>query len=145
MNEQPEVLCLVRQWVGKAEEDLTNAEYTLTMRENCPFSTICFHAQQCVEKYLKALLTQYGEAFPRTHDLLELVRLMPGPVKMGLRLREISLINRYAVEARHPGNWEPITRADAEEAVVIAQEVRAVILPFLCVSGNSPAQDRSSQ
>jgi HEPN domain-containing protein len=31
-----------------------------------------FHAQQCVEKYLKALLVAPGLAFPRTHDLTAL-------------------------------------------------------------------------
>jgi HEPN domain-containing protein len=46
-----ETLHIVRQWVEKAEEDLINARHTLTLREHCPFSTVCFHAQQVVEKY----------------------------------------------------------------------------------------------
>ncbi|MGA2770210.1 MAG: HEPN domain-containing protein [Bryobacteraceae bacterium] len=32
----------------------------MTLQEDCPFDTVCFHAQQCVEKYLKALLLQAG-------------------------------------------------------------------------------------
>ena len=30
----------------------------------------CFHAQQCVEKYMKAMLAVSGLPIPRTHDLL---------------------------------------------------------------------------
>ena len=56
MNERPELRHVVAQWVSRAEEDLTAAEYLLTMGEQCPFATVCFHAQQVVEKYLKALL-----------------------------------------------------------------------------------------
>jgi len=34
----------------------------------------CFHAQQCAEKYLKARLQEAGLAFPKTHDLLDLLK-----------------------------------------------------------------------
>lgn len=45
-----------RAWIKKAEGDLKTAEHALTLKERCPFDTVCFHAQQCAEKYLKALL-----------------------------------------------------------------------------------------
>ena len=47
---------VVREWVLKAENDFTNAVHTLKLKEKCPTDTVCFHAQQAVEKYLKALL-----------------------------------------------------------------------------------------
>lgn len=56
MNEQPESHAAIRGWVAKAEHDLRNAEYVLTLTEACPTDTVCFHSQQCAEKYLKALL-----------------------------------------------------------------------------------------
>ncbi len=36
-------------------------------------------------------------------------------------------MNRYAVEARYPGEWEPIGREEAEESVRVARLVRAVV------------------
>jgi predicted nucleotidyltransferase len=60
MSELPEREALVRGWVVKAEHDLRNAEHTLTLEEDCPLDTVAFHAQQCVEKYLKALLVRAG-------------------------------------------------------------------------------------
>jgi len=55
MNERPEIYAEIRRWVEKAENDLRNGEYVLTLEEECPTDTVCFHAHQCAEKYLKAL------------------------------------------------------------------------------------------
>lgn len=124
MSAPPEIIRVVRQWVEKAEEDLINAEHTLTLRERCPFSTVCFHAQQCAEKYLKALLTLHSVPFPKTHDLTELPPLMPESVSLEFPSSDLSTLSRYAIDARYPGEWEPITRQEAEQAVAIARNVR---------------------
>ncbi len=42
------------------------------MASNIPY-TICFHAQQASEKYLKAYLVSKGQQAPRTHNILELI------------------------------------------------------------------------
>ncbi len=64
-----------QRWVEKAENDLRNAEHTLTLKPDCPFDRVAFHAQQCTEKYLKALLVRHGIHFPLTHDLRLLLQL----------------------------------------------------------------------
>jgi len=61
-------------WAEKAEEDFTLARSAL--RRKKPLITgACFHAQQCAEKYLKALLVSKRMGFPMTHDLLLLNNL----------------------------------------------------------------------
>jgi HEPN domain-containing protein len=64
--------------------------------------TICFHAQQAVEKYLKAVLIRLGVNYRKTHDLLELATLIKD---QGLELpyspEELSLLNPYAVTFRY--------------------------------------------
>jgi len=35
---------------------LKNAVHTLKMGRDCPTDTVCFHSQQCIEKYIKAFL-----------------------------------------------------------------------------------------
>ena len=78
MTERPERIRTIGNWVQKAESDLKTAEHTLTMRpDECPFDAVCFHAQQLVEKYLKALLVAENIDFSRTHDIGELVDLLP--------------------------------------------------------------------
>lgn len=52
----PELVQVVRLWVNKAENDLAAAALTLKAGRKAPADTVCFHAQQCVEKYVKALL-----------------------------------------------------------------------------------------
>lgn len=139
MNATPESLHMVQLWVQKAENDLTNATYMLTLDDDCPFDTVCFHAQQCVEKYLKALLTWRQIDFRRTHDLPELLLQLPEHLALQSYLAGVSLLNRYAVEARYPGDWEPISREDAEEAVQLALVLRAAIrehLPITSLADN---------
>jgi len=43
--------------------------------KDCPADAVCFHAQQCVEKYLKApLVTQFGGG--KTHTLTALYHII---------------------------------------------------------------------
>lgn len=114
---------LVAHWASKADNDLRNAEYTLTLEENCPFDTVCFHAQQCAEKYLKALLVQRGSDPPRTHDLRLLLQRLPADLALLFRMEDMVELNRYSIEARYPGEWEEISRAEAERAVMLARAV----------------------
>ena len=128
MNDRPETSSSAHQWVEKAEHDLINAEHTLTLEKNCPFDTVCFHAQQCAEKYLKAFLVQKSISFPKTHDLRVLMQLIPSSLSLlGLDITEILPLNRYTIEARYPGEWEPITREEAERAVATAKKVRDAV------------------
>ena len=102
MSVRPETLHLTRQWIEKAEEDLLNAEHTLTLGEDCPLGTVCFHGQQCAEKYLKGLLTLHGADFPKTHDLLDLFNLLPAGAKVNVDLIELSEINATGRPASQP-------------------------------------------
>lgn len=69
MKKPPKREADFRAWFKKAESDLKTAEHILTLKESCPFDIVCFHAQQCAEKYLKALLVFRSIDFPKTHDL----------------------------------------------------------------------------
>ena len=131
MSVSPENLQVAHQWIEKAEHDLKNAEHTLTLEKDCPFDTICFHAHQCAEKYLKALLLSQSLDFPKTHDLRVLIQLVLSKFSVVLDMAELLKLNRYSIESRYPGDWDPITRSEAEEAVAIAQRVREAVRTFL--------------
>lgn len=131
MSEDSEAFRIVQQWVTKADNDLRNAEHTLLLGEDCPFDTVCFHAQQCAEKYLKAMLISRGQDPPQTHDLRLLVRRLPSEIAAHFDLDRLLVLNRYSVEARYPGDWEPILREDAREAVELAKDVRAAVRALL--------------
>lgn len=59
-----EVLRKVMQWLSFADEDLVLAKHGLTLPSGCPYRLIAYHAQQCVEKHLKAYLVYRGIDFP---------------------------------------------------------------------------------
>ena len=119
-----DVLAVILQWVEKAEHDLTTASYTLRLRANCPTDTVCFHAQQCVEKYLKALLVLNDVEFGRTHHISALLTLLPPSIRPDMTPEEQERFTEYAVTTRYPGDYDPITREEAKQAVQIARRVR---------------------
>jgi HEPN domain-containing protein len=91
-----------------------------------------FHAQQCAEKYLKALLMSRQKAFPRTHDVMALYDLcIRHDLHVPVGPDKLERLAAYAVQVRYPGE-EP-TPDEAQEAVQIAQAVRrwarALLLP----------------
>ena len=63
---------VVRQWFHKAENNLQNIRNNLAAKE-VPTDTICFHAQQAIEKVLKAVLVAQGRNVSKTHDLVSLL------------------------------------------------------------------------
>ena len=138
MNVPPEVVAEVGRWIAKAENDLRNAEYVLSLQEDCPTDTICFHAQQCAEKCLKALLVFRGISFPKTHDLVLLLNLLADQSGLGLTAESLHPLNRYSVEARYPGEWDLIDVEEAKAAVKMARQVRTAVrraLPAETLSG----------
>jgi HEPN domain-containing protein len=118
---------VVREWVEKADNDLKNAAHTLKLGASCPTDTVCFHAHQCVEKYVKALLTARGIDVPRTHSLDELTARLPVGSRPALTEDEQDRLTEYATVTRYPGDYDPIPLAEARQAVRIARRVRAGI------------------
>jgi len=126
MTRREGVNLVVREWVAIAENDLTNAVHTLLLAANCPTDTVCFHAQQCVEKYIKAFLVSKEISFPKTHDLEILIALLPVRLRPRLSDEEQSILTDYATGARYPG-WSDISLTEARRAVAMAKRVRKEI------------------
>ena len=126
MNDADERINVARQWVQKAENDLRTAAQTLKLKRDCPTDNVCFHAQQSVEKYLKALLLTSLIDFPRTHDLGELVARLPEGMHVPLTEQDQDRLTEYATTTRYPGDYEPISMEEARRAVRLARKFRLV-------------------
>lgn len=122
---------VAREWIAKAENDLKNAAHTLKLGADGPTDTVCFHAQQCVEKYLKAFLVTLEVAFPKRHDIETLVDLMPKHARVSLTVEQQRRLTDYATVTRYPGPYTPVTLSEAKEAVKLARRVRREILKAL--------------
>jgi HEPN domain-containing protein len=109
-------------WVAKAEDDLTMAKSAL--RRKRPIAhTACFLAQQCAEKYLKAIFVMRRYPFSNVHDLLALSQeLTKAGVLLPIAEDDLSTLSFYGVPARYPGSDPSLE--DAREAIQIAKGVR---------------------
>ncbi len=98
----------------------------MALGEKCPTDAVCFHAQQCIEKYLKAVLVFTKIPFPKTHDIEEIVSLMPSHLRPDLAKEEQGFLTEYATGPRYPG-WGEVSLTEARRAVTIARRVRKEI------------------
>jgi len=117
---------LAREWLALAEEDLLLSREL--HQKSSHLRALCFHAQQAVEKFLKALLTHQHITFSRTHDIESLVNHLPGELSESFRLHQILDLTEYAVDTRYPSIASTeITRTDAERAFEAAQKVTDLV------------------
>ena len=121
---------LTAEWIAKAEGDYATAGRELRARRRPNYDAVCFHAQQAVEKYLKAFLQEQGVDFPKTHNLIELLQLVV-PLDASFELQRDLLIRleRYAVRYRYPG--ESADHDEARSAFNSARAVRKFIRQLL--------------
>jgi len=104
---------ITAEWVAKAEGDFATLERESRARTNPNYDAVCFHAQQCAEKYLKARLCEAGIAFGKIHDLtalLEQARAVE-PAWEAFRA-DVAFLTEYGTHFRYPGE-----SADRESAL----------------------------
>ena len=116
---------LTLEWIQKAEGDYRTARW-LQQAPDPVHDSICFHAQQCIEKYLKAWLQEANMPVPRTHDLEELlVLILPTLPAWSNWQPDFKIITAYAVDPRYPGG--SATTENTQHAVHICNEVRQTV------------------
>lgn len=120
---------ITAEWVVKAEADYRAANHLMAM-ETPAYDIVCFHAQQCVENYLKALLQDRDISFPRTHDLVQLMRLLTPAVDALDRYRSALIeLSTSAVSVRYPGYFA--SEDLAKQVLDIAKEVSEICRSLL--------------
>ena len=121
---------VVRKWLVKAERDKGSARLELEATPSPNFDASCFHAQQCVEKLMKAVLIAAGAEAPKTHDLVFLAALVARIYPSWSWQREgLEALTRGAVRFRYPE--EDAMRPDAEQAVVLCEALAPTLRALL--------------
>jgi HEPN domain-containing protein len=101
------------EWVAKAEGDFAVMERESQVVEYPNYDAVCFHAQQCAEKYLKARLCEADAAVGKTHDLVALLDQVLDHEPGWEEFREdLAYLSDSAVSFRYPGET-----ADKDSAV----------------------------
>lgn len=117
---------LTEEWVAKAEGDFATAGREFRARKNANYDAACFHAQQCVEKYLKAVLQESEIEFGRTHNLSVLLDKVVSSYPFLETMRpSLHLLNAFAIDFRYPG--ESADKELAGNAYRICKDVRKML------------------
>ena len=127
---------LALEWLVKVDADFVTAKRECRARKLPNYDAACFHAQQCVEKLLKAMMIHEGMVPPRSHDLSYLLGLILSQRPMWEVFRkDFQFLSAYAVEYRYPG--ETATREMAREALRYCSKFRE---QFDCEIGRSQCE-----
>jgi HEPN domain-containing protein len=123
---------VLSEWIAKAEGDFATASRELVVPDDPNYDAVCFHAQQCIEKYIKTLLIAKGVTPPKLHDLVELHRLIvPECPEWQWPLEDLRLLSRSAVLFRYPG--ETAGQEEAQAAFDICTRIRPRLRELLGV------------
>lgn len=119
----------VKNWIAKAENNLKTAKDE-SKTENPATDTICFHSQQCAEKYLKAYLIYHGKEFRKTHDIAELIETCKEIDEDFKKLYEFGIekLTDYAVDIRYGEEFYSPTIEETKSAIDDAEKVKDFIL-----------------
>ncbi|MEJ5250943.1 MAG: HEPN domain-containing protein [Chthonomonadetes bacterium] len=128
----------VRLWIRRAESDLKTGKDELATTDPAT-DTICFHMQQCAEKYLKAYLIFHGEEYPRTHDIGFIVNKCASidPDFDTLNRDGVDSLTKYAVGVRYDEEIFP-SLEETERGLQMAVRVKEFVLSKLRAKGFEP-------
>ena len=118
---------LVLEWLARADDDLRLAELALNSSPPILWGA-AFHAQQTVEKLLKALLTSHRIEFEKVHSIDYLLDLcvVAEPQAESLRTRAAELTD-FAVEPRYPFPRHDPAEGEVRQAIEVARQVRSFV------------------
>ena len=116
----------LKTWLFRANEDIAVIEKLFESEPELYASTICFHAQQAVEKFLKAFLVFHNIDFPKTHDLDFLLLECK---KIDAKNFDIDLgsLTDFGVSIRYPDDFYLPDKDETAQYRGIALKVKLVI------------------
>ena len=114
---------IILNWLKRARSNLERAKMG-KVSQGILYEDLCFDAQQAVEKSLKAILIKLNQSFPKTHSIGILLKLIEeAGVEIPENINQAKLLTVYAVDSRYPGDYEPVSKEEYEEALKIAEDV----------------------
>jgi HEPN domain-containing protein len=116
----------VAEWVSKAEGDFVTAGRELRARKSPNYDAVCFHTQQCAEKYFKAILQENDKHIPKIHFLLELLAMiLKFDTSYEFLKVDLETLEDYSVRFRYPGHFAE--KDEAQAAYAATKTVRKFV------------------
>ena len=121
----------VDNWLFRADEDIAVVDRLIQSDAQAYTSTICFHAQQAVEKYLKALLAWKSVDFPRTHDV-DFLLAECGKVTSGeLDHIDLKSLADFGVSVRYPDDFYVPDLAETTYYAEVARQIQGIVVGLI--------------
>jgi HEPN domain-containing protein len=121
----------INQWLIKANEDIFVIEYLSKEEPGTFTSAICFHAQQAVEKFLKAFLLFNSCEIKKVHDVDFLLEECKKIDQNSFREVDLKNLTEYSVNARYPDDFIIPLVEDALYYKELAITIKTVIEKLL--------------
>lgn len=114
------------KWLKSAFGNLMRGKIDNYINDNqIPIELFCFDLQQCIEKSIKSIFILNQIDFVYTHDIATLLKHLND--KLGINIPDYVLesvwISKYAFKTRYPGDWEPISEEEYNQALELTEKV----------------------
>jgi len=111
------------KWLNRAKSNLARTDLK-NISDDVYYEDICYDAQQCAEKSLKALCIFHSIIFPKTHDLAHLLELLiNNNINIPIAIKKAEDLSDYSVETRYPGDYPEVDEKECKQVIKIAENV----------------------
>ena len=90
-------------WLKSAEFDIRNNQYII--EDKALTGVVAFHAQQVIEKSLKAFLEYKKKTVPKEHSLLKLYSICKNDLSFDIEEDLLIILSKLYLDTRYPGNF----------------------------------------
>ena len=119
---------LTAEWVKKAESDYRVARRAAQAGDQAlSAEVVCFHVQQCIEKYAKAFLQEHGISSERTDSQMTFLYSQCASIASEFQTyqSDFKRLDDFGIDILYPGH--SATESDARKATAILKRAREFI------------------
>ena len=125
---------MTNEWLKVAKDDLDLIKEILNRIHLTHL--IAFHAEQCVEKSLKAVLEEFEQEIPKIHNLEKLLSLVKSYIDLDIDISIIEKLDKLYIDSRYPSDLGLLpdgkpSLIDASEFYEFAKMIYTKIYDFL--------------
>ncbi len=117
----------INQCLFRANEDIDVINALSDNQIELYTSTICFHCQQAVEKFLKAYLVYNRIEFPKTHDVDYLLNKCSSFEPKYFKDIDFKSLTDFGVDIRYPDDFYIPTIIETEEYIQISLKIKHLV------------------
>ena len=110
-----------QNWLKRAKSNFKIAQ--IAKDDDICYEDLCYEAQQCSEKALKALLIYLKQEIPKVHSFHILLEKLEQHIEIPEEIKDVIELNNYAVQTRYPGDYLSLDKEEYERSLEITERV----------------------